>query len=52
MDDEEEMWFNNEEEECDDCETGLTDTLNYKLDQEFDQFNKKALERKNIGKCS
>lgn len=50
LDDEEEMWFNNEDEECDDCDPGLTDSLNYKLEQEYDQFNKKALERsKNLG---
>ena len=53
LDDEEEMWFNNEEEECDDCEPGLPDSLsNYKLDQEFEQFNKKAIERKNLGICA
>ncbi|CAG2171230.1 unnamed protein product [Oppiella nova] len=49
LDDEEEMWFNNDEEDIDDCDASLADSLNYKLEAEYDQFNKKALERKNLG---
>jgi hypothetical protein len=51
LDDEEEMWFNNDEEDIDDCDASLADSLNYKLEAEYDQFNKKALERKNLGIC-
>ncbi|CAG2109627.1 unnamed protein product [Medioppia subpectinata] len=47
LEDEEEMWFNNDDD--DDCDANsLSDSLNYKLEAEYD-FNKKALERKNIG---
>ena len=52
MDDEEEMWFNNEDDECDDCEPAISESINYKLEQEYDQFNKKAIERKALGICS
>ena len=44
MDEDEEMWFNNDEEEVDEIDSNaslnLNDSLNYKLDSDF-EFNKK-----------
>jgi len=38
LDEDEEMWFNAEDDECDDCD----DAMSFKLDAEFDAFNKKV----------
>jgi len=52
MDEDEEMWFNNDDDEVDDMDAKINDSLNYKLETEFDQFNKKIADRKsNLGKC-
>ena len=45
MDEDEEMWFNTDDE-VDDINTNVTDSLNYKLETKFDQFNKKIADRK------
>lgn len=51
MDEDEEMWFNNDEEDVDGMDNNLEGPLGYKLEAEFDQFNKKISERKStLGK--
>lgn len=51
LDEDEEMWFNNEDEDVDGIDNNLDGSLSYKLEAEFDQFNKKISERKsNLGK--
>ncbi|XP_015790026.1 serine/threonine-protein phosphatase 4 regulatory subunit 3A [Tetranychus urticae] len=50
LDEDEEMWFNNEDEDVDGIDNNLDGSLSYKLEAEFDQFNKKISERKsNLG---
>ncbi|XP_053203973.1 serine/threonine-protein phosphatase 4 regulatory subunit 3A-like isoform X2 [Panonychus citri] len=45
LDEDEEIWFNNDEEE-DGMDNNLQGSLSYKLEAEFDQFNKKISEKK------
>lgn len=49
LDEDEEMWFNNDDDDVDEMENNLNDSLTYKLEAEFDQFNKKIADRKTIG---
>lgn len=49
MDDDEEMWFNNDDDETDPIESNLNDSLNYKLETEFDQFNNKMEKKATLG---
>jgi protein phosphatase-4 regulatory subunit 3 len=49
MDEDEEMWFNNDDDEVDEIEPNLNDSLNYKLDSDFDQFNKKMEKKATLG---
>lgn len=53
IDEDEELWFNNDDDECDDEDSSHENArmLRFKFQAQFDQYNKKTSEKKsNLGR--